>query len=133
MPNSPARSFDAIFINFDVDVERKWVERVVNMLEEEYHLKCGVIGRDFLFGLQMVNSFRFIPKGTPVVVTFSKKSGKMHTAIKVFEDIEKLVVVMVEKCSLQVVRTNMKCVDATLDEKMWLRQLLKALDCKTDV
>ncbi|XP_052066925.1 uncharacterized protein LOC127706385 [Mytilus californianus] len=132
-PKLPARPFDAVFVNFDVDIERTWVERVVDMLEKIYNLNCGLIGRDFLLGLQMGNSFQFIEKHTPVVVTFSEKSGRMHTTIRDFEDIEKLVVVMVEECSLPIVRTNMKCIDATKDIEMWLEQLLYALHCTIDV
>lgn len=61
-PNPPARPFDVVFINFDVTVERKWVERAVKMLEEQCGLVCGLIGRDFMIGLQTDDSFNFIEK-----------------------------------------------------------------------
>ncbi|CAC5360201.1 unnamed protein product [Mytilus coruscus] len=126
--NSPTRPFDVIFINFDVNVERQWVERVVGMLEEKYDLVCGLIGRDFLCGIQMDNSFHFIKKHTPVVVTFSEMSCIMKPVIRLFENIDKLVVVMVEECSPPIFGINMRCVDATMDEENWIKQLFTALE-----
>lgn len=126
------RVFDVIFMHCDVDVEKTWVIRVVEKLEKKYSFVCGLMGRDFPLGFQIQNISSFIEKHTTVVVTFSEKSERTHPAIGIIEDIEKIVVVMVEDCSLPIVCTNMKCVDATLDETMWLKQLFKALDYKTD-
>lgn len=121
---SPERPYDVLFINCDVDIERKWVERVVEMLEDNYDLVCGFKGRDFL---EMDYSFQFIQKHTPVVVTFSEMSCRMQPEIRRIENIDRLVAVMVEECSPTIFSFNMKCVDATLEEEQWVKQLLTAL------
>lgn len=121
---SPERPYDVVFINCDVDIERKWVERVVEMLEDTYDLVCGFKGRDFL---EMDYSFQFIQKHTPVVVTFSEMSCRMQPEIRRMENIDRLVAVMVEECSPPIFSFNMKCVDATLEEEQWVKQLLTAL------
>ncbi|VDI30395.1 Hypothetical predicted protein, partial [Mytilus galloprovincialis] len=131
--HSPAVQFDVVFIYFDIDIERKWVTRVVDMLEKEHKIDCRLIVLDLSLDRQNENSFNFIKKNTKVVVTFSKKSGRTLPAIRYIEDISELVVVMVEKCSIPIVRKNMKCIDATKEEEMWMKQLIYAIHYKTDV
>lgn len=60
-------------------------------------------------------------------------SCKRQHEIRLIENIDKLVAVMVEVCSPPIFSINMKCVDATLDEEQWLKQLITALNIKKEM
>lgn len=125
--HSAKRPADVIFINFEVEVERIWANRVVDMLRDQYNLVCELISIDVSLGQQMDDSFLLEVKDKRVVVTFSEMSCRMQPVIRFFENIDKLVVAMVEECSPPIFGNNMRCVDATLDEEKWIKQLLTAL------
>lgn len=126
-----AVTFDVAFIDFEIEVEQKWVNRVADMLNKKYKTTCGQFGRDFL--LEHENSLFCVDKNTTFVVALSEKSELVSKEIRIIENMKKLVVVMVEECIVPIVRKNMKCIDATKDENIWFGQLSTVLNYRTDV
>lgn len=101
-------------------VESKWVSRVAEVLERQFGLLCGIPLID-------IDSFKCVSETTKVVITFSEKSARLPDAWKLAEFLPPVVIVMVEECSIPIQLTNMKCVDATQDIQIWLKQLMIAL------
>ncbi|XP_063398116.1 uncharacterized protein LOC134683031 isoform X2 [Mytilus trossulus] len=120
----PAHSADAkldvLFMNCITFIESQWVSRVAEVLEREFGLLCGIPLID-------IDSFKSVSETTKIVITFSEKSARLPDAWKMAEFLPAVVIVMVEECSIPIQLTNMKCVDATQDIQIWLKQLMIAL------
>lgn len=122
--NRPAHSadskLDVLFMNCFTFIESKWVSRVAEVLESEFGLLCGIPLID-------TDSFKCLSETTTVIITFSEKSARIPDIVKMAEFLPAVVIVMVEECSIPIQLTNMKCVDATKDTRIWLNQLMIAL------
>lgn len=123
-PYDGNQKLDVIFMNCDSFIIINWVYRVAVVLEEEFHLRCGISGYDN-------ESFKYVTETSKIIIPFSRNSEKIPDQLELNEYIPLIVVVMIEKCSIPIQLPNMKCVDATKNLHVWFPKLLAALKVKS--
>lgn len=115
---------DVIFMNCESSVEWNWVLQVGKVLEDDYHVRCGIPGVD-------LESFKSVSETSKVIITVSEKSARIPDILKMAEYLPLVVIVMVEDCSIPYQFAFMKCVDATKGVEDWFRNLLIALKIRS--